>query len=153
MGGTVTNALTGAELALCLAVDFLSAACPSGGCRAGCLKCLDAKRATAQSTPLPLQFAAVLYSAIAQLERVALKSNESFHLAPRFSDPRLPLRVLLFRYYELLGVNSNASAAELKKAHRKAAMQHHPDKGGDAETFRNINQAYDVLKVITISRI
>uniref|UniRef100_A0A7S1SKP9 Uncharacterized protein n=1 Tax=Tetraselmis chuii TaxID=63592 RepID=A0A7S1SKP9_9CHLO len=50
------------------------------------------------------------------------------------------------KYYELLGVNSNASAAELKKAHRKAAMQHHPDKGGDAETFRNINQAYDVLK-------
>mmetsp|Transcript_35729 Transcript_35729/g.91207 ORF Transcript_35729/g.91207 Transcript_35729/m.91207 type:complete len:433 (+) Transcript_35729:129-1427(+) len=50
------------------------------------------------------------------------------------------------KYYEILGVDRNASAADLKKAHRKAAMKHHPDKGGDAETFRNINQVYDVLK-------
>uniref|UniRef100_A0A061RWT5 DnaJ-like protein n=1 Tax=Tetraselmis sp. GSL018 TaxID=582737 RepID=A0A061RWT5_9CHLO len=51
------------------------------------------------------------------------------------------------KYYELLGVDRSASDSELKKAHRKLAMKHHPDKGGDPQTFQMINQAYDVLKV------
>ncbi|KAF6258255.1 DnaJ-like protein [Scenedesmus sp. NREL 46B-D3] len=50
------------------------------------------------------------------------------------------------RYYELLGVSPSATADELKKAHRKLALQHHPDKGGDVEVFKEINEAYDVLK-------
>src|SRR6188474_3908060 len=53
-------------------------------------------------------------------------------------------------YYELLGVNRTASADDLKKAFRKLAMQHHPDRNKDdkeAETrFKNINHAYDILK-------
>lgn len=50
-------------------------------------------------------------------------------------------------YYEVLGVNKDASADELKKAFRKAAVQHHPDKeGGDETKFKEINEAYEVLK-------
>jgi molecular chaperone DnaJ len=52
-------------------------------------------------------------------------------------------------YYAVLGVPKNASAAEVKKAYRKLAQQHHPDtKQGDpdAETrFKEISAAYDVL--------
>ncbi len=48
-------------------------------------------------------------------------------------------------YYELLGVSKSASADEIKTAFRKQAHQHHPDKGGDAEKFKELNEAYQVL--------
>ncbi len=49
-------------------------------------------------------------------------------------------------YYEVLGVSKDASADELKKAFRRAAIEHHPDKGGDETKFKEINEAYEVLK-------
>src|SRR6478752_9776011 len=50
-------------------------------------------------------------------------------------------------YYEVLGVSKDASDDELKKAFRKAAVKHHPDKvGGDEAKFKEINEAYEVLK-------
>ncbi len=50
-------------------------------------------------------------------------------------------------YYEVLGVSKSASADELKKAFRRLAVQHHPDKeGGSEEKFKELNEAYDVLK-------
>ncbi|MCC2631364.1 MAG: molecular chaperone DnaJ [Patescibacteria group bacterium] len=48
-------------------------------------------------------------------------------------------------YYSLLGVSKGASEDEIKKAFRKKAHAHHPDKGGDAEEFKKINEAYQVL--------
>jgi molecular chaperone DnaJ len=49
-------------------------------------------------------------------------------------------------YYEVLGVPKSASADEIKKAFRKAAIEHHPDRGGDETKFKEINEAYEVLK-------
>lgn len=50
-------------------------------------------------------------------------------------------------YYEILGIGKTASADEIKKAFRRQAIQHHPDKeGGDETKFKEINEAYEVLK-------
>jgi len=49
-------------------------------------------------------------------------------------------------YYEILGVNKDASADEIKKAFRKSAVEHHPDRGGDEAKFKELNEAYEVLK-------
>ena len=49
-------------------------------------------------------------------------------------------------YYEVLGVGKSASADEIKKAFRRAAIEHHPDRGGDETKFKEINEAYEVLK-------
>jgi curved DNA-binding protein len=49
-------------------------------------------------------------------------------------------------YYSILGVGRNASQDEIKRAYRKLAMKHHPDRGGDTQTLAQINEAYDTLK-------
>ena len=48
-------------------------------------------------------------------------------------------------YYSILGVGENASQDEIKKAYRRLANQHHPDKGGDQAKFKDISVAYDTL--------
>jgi DnaJ-class molecular chaperone len=48
-------------------------------------------------------------------------------------------------HYQTLGIGKNASADEIKKAYRKLASQHHPDKGGDTATFQKIQGAYETL--------
>lgn len=50
-------------------------------------------------------------------------------------------------YYEVLGVSKDASPDEIKKAFRRLAVQYHPDKeGGDEAKFKEINEAYEVLR-------
>jgi len=49
------------------------------------------------------------------------------------------------KFYKLLEVEKDANDAEIKKAYRKLAVKHHPDKGGDPEKFKEITKAYEVL--------
>ncbi|MFV1972683.1 MAG: molecular chaperone DnaJ [Thiohalobacterales bacterium] len=52
-------------------------------------------------------------------------------------------------YYEVLGISKNASEAELKKAYRRAAQKHHPDRNPDnkgaEESFKECKEAYEIL--------
>jgi len=54
-------------------------------------------------------------------------------------------------YYEILGINKGASQAEIKKAYRRLALRHHPDrvsadkKQEAEETFKEVSEAYEVL--------
>lgn len=48
-------------------------------------------------------------------------------------------------YYKILGLTKNASLDEVKRAYRRLAQQHHPDKGGDPEKFKEASEAYQVL--------
>ena len=48
-------------------------------------------------------------------------------------------------HYDTLGVGESANADEIKKAYRKLASQHHPDKGGDTAMFQKIEEAYRIL--------
>lgn len=48
-------------------------------------------------------------------------------------------------HYRTLGVDRSAAPDEIKRAYRKLASQHHPDKGGDTQKFQEIEEAYRVL--------
>lgn len=48
-------------------------------------------------------------------------------------------------YYDILGVSRSASTDEIKRAYRKLAHEHHPDKGGEPQKFKEVNEAYQVL--------
>ena len=49
-------------------------------------------------------------------------------------------------YYDILGVNEQSTSAEITKAFKDLAKQHHPDRGGTQEKFQEINEAHDTLK-------
>ena len=52
-------------------------------------------------------------------------------------------------FYEVLGINKEATSSEIKKAYRKLAREHHPDRNKDdpnaAEKFKEASEAYAVL--------
>ena len=47
--------------------------------------------------------------------------------------------------YDILGVSNNATFEEIKIKYKSLAQQHHPDKGGDPELFKEIKKAYEIL--------
>ena len=48
-------------------------------------------------------------------------------------------------YYNVLGVHPTCNFDDIKKAYRKLSLKHHPDRGGNANDFKKINEAYQVL--------
>jgi curved DNA-binding protein CbpA len=52
---------------------------------------------------------------------------------------------MFVNYYAILGVPPNASAEEIKRAYRKAALAVHPDRGGSNRLMQRINEAWEVL--------
>ncbi|EGB11793.1 hypothetical protein AURANDRAFT_17901, partial [Aureococcus anophagefferens] len=48
-------------------------------------------------------------------------------------------------YYAALGVSRDASAGDIARAYRRRSLACHPDKGGDAEQFKKLNEAKEVL--------
>jgi molecular chaperone DnaJ len=51
----------------------------------------------------------------------------------------------LENYYSVLGVSENATQEEIKKAFRQKSKEHHPDRGGNEEEFKKINEAYSAI--------
>ena len=48
-------------------------------------------------------------------------------------------------YYKILEIEENADQNQIKKAFRKAALVNHPDRGGNEETFKKYQKAYEIL--------
>ena len=48
-------------------------------------------------------------------------------------------------YYKILEIDKSASQDEIKKSYRKLALKYHPDKGGDQDKFKKLNEAYQTL--------
>jgi curved DNA-binding protein len=49
-------------------------------------------------------------------------------------------------YYSILGIPKNASEQDIRKAYKQKSMQHHPDRGGNEDEFKKVNEAYQTLK-------
>ena len=47
--------------------------------------------------------------------------------------------------YEILGITRDSDDRDIKRAYRKMAVQHHPDKGGDEQKFKEVSEAYEIL--------
>lgn len=48
--------------------------------------------------------------------------------------------------YKMLGLTPSATWEEIERAYRKKAKVHHPDRGGDGDTMRALNEAYSLIK-------
>ena len=48
-------------------------------------------------------------------------------------------------HYQILGIPAFSSMADIRREYRTLALKHHPDRGGDAEVMKDINNSYDFL--------
>lgn len=88
-----------------------------------------------------------LHKAVEQSEQRGMDSQETRQgMAAKLQKAqRLQKQANTKDYYKVLGVARDADAPTIKKAYRKLAKEHHPDKGGSAEKMAAINEAFDVL--------
>lgn len=49
-------------------------------------------------------------------------------------------------YYSILGAEEDATPGEIERLYKRRAVEHHPDRGGDEENMKTLNEAYGVLK-------
>ena len=56
-------------------------------------------------------------------------------------------------YYSILGAEEDASPGDIERLYRRLAVHHHPDRGGDEERMKSLNEAYGVLGVTETRRI
>lgn len=56
------------------------------------------------------------------------------------------------KFYEILGVEKEATFDQIRKAYRKLAIKHHPDKGGDAAKVRLFNQTSILTLILLVPR-
>ena len=64
---------------------------------------------------------------------------------PGMGGPRRSKNVDTQGLYDILGVNKNDHPDTIRKAYRKLAVKNHPDKGGDEQKFKEIQEAFDIL--------
>ena len=64
------------------------------------------------------------------------------------AGPRTPPASDMDMCYRLLGLSSSASWDEVERAYRQKAKIHHPDRGGDEDTMRALNEAYSRIKKV-----
>lgn len=55
-------------------------------------------------------------------------------------------------YYGVLGVDKRASQRDIDREYKRQAAKHHPDRGGNEEQMKSVNEAYGVLKDVTLRR-
>ena len=55
-------------------------------------------------------------------------------------------------YYSILGAHESASQEEIERKYKRLAVRHHPDRGGDEEEMKSVNEAYRVLRDETSRR-
>lgn len=86
------------------------------------------------------------------LERAGRDFKKKIHVATKASFDALKFRLNFeevaakaANYYEILGVNRDASTEEIKKAYKEAAKAAHPDNGGDNVKMQMVNEAWDIL--------
>jgi curved DNA-binding protein CbpA len=56
-------------------------------------------------------------------------------------------------YYSVLGADEDASRGDIERLYKRLAVQHHPDRGGDEEEMKSLNEAYGVLNDVETRRV
>jgi len=77
--------------------------------------------------------------------RYKSKPNDKPESATKAKPKPSPLNTTSQSLYDVLEIEANCLDTDIRKAYRKLASKHHPDKGGTAEDFQRIKEAYEIL--------